>query len=326
MARAPEATIVLVTFNSADHVLACLQGLAAAADGLSFQVVVADNASRDETVERIEQSFPEHELLRLPGNLGFARAVNLAAARAMAPRVLLLNPDAVMQPGSLRLLVEALDAFPEAAAVGPLLVNSDGSFQVSARRSPSLARLAFDSFMLYLLLPRKLRRTWQPAQSEPHVVECLSGACLLMRRRCFEELGGLDERFFLYGEDVDLCLRAVRAGHELRLVPSARVVHAIGGSAFQDRRSFLVHLHRSQAQLLRKHFRGALGWLGLLIQLAGIGLRVVAFSVSGVMLGRRELLERAGHNAAAGRAVGDWCLAELGIVNRVGDRTVPPAA
>jgi len=273
-------TAIVVTHQSASQLGACMEALEAAASGLPLERIVIDNASGDGTAELVAAQWPDVRLLRRSENLGFARAVNEAAREASAPLLLLLNPDARMRPGSLRVLVDALRAHPAAGLAGPRLLRPGGAPQPTAWRDLGAAAVIFEALMLDVPFggnPFHVLPDISEGPSRP--VPCLSGASLLVRRSAFEALGGFDERFFLYHEDFDLCRRARSAGHVVRLVPEAVVEHEVGGSAFRDRRSFLVWFHTSRRALLLKQHLGRRGRVIAAIHRAGIALRAGACRV-----------------------------------------------
>jgi GT2 family glycosyltransferase len=256
---APDLTAIVVTYRSAAHVGACLQALAGGAGALRVERVVVDNASGDATTDIVRQAAPGARLILNDANRGFAVAVNQAAREARGRYLLLLNPDARPLPGCLTRLVAEMDAVPQVALAGAQLLDPDGTPQPSAWPEPGLLTLAYDAFLLRNVMPRSRLRLVTPPGEAPMDVECLSGACLLVRRTAFEALGGLDERFFIYYEDTDLARRARAAGHRVRLVPQARAVHLLGGSSFQDRREFRRRFHESRRLYLAKHHPGPRG-------------------------------------------------------------------
>lgn len=299
METALAVSVVVVAYRSRAHLPACLASLQAAAEGLPLELVVVDNASGDGTPDLVRQAFPWARVLENETNRGFAAAANQGARGARGRHVLFLNPDAVPSAGSLAVLVRALDADPSVGLVGPQLLNPDRSPQPSAWIAPGFRSLAFDALLLANLFPRSRMSFLTVEGTEPREVSCLSGACLLARRECFESLAGFDERFFLYHEDFDLCLRARAAGYHVQLVPEARVVHSVGGSSFQDRRGFFLRFHESRGLLIRKHHPGLEGRLLAALHEGGVALRAAAYAVTGWLSGREDLRERAGHHAAA---------------------------
>jgi GT2 family glycosyltransferase len=256
---APDLTVVIVAYRSAAHLPACLESAAASSDVLTRETIVVDNASRDGTPDLVRAQAPEARLIVNESNRGFAAAVNQAARMARGRHLLLLNPDARPLPGCIVRLASELDTRPEVALAGPQLLGPDGALHPSAWPAPGMLSLAYDALLLHNLMPRSRLRLLSAPGREPVDVECLSGACLLVRRSAFEVLGGLDERFFIYYEDTDLAVRARAAGYRVRLVPAAQAVHLVGGSSFQDRRQFLIRFHESRRRFLAKHHRGLKG-------------------------------------------------------------------
>jgi N-acetylglucosaminyl-diphospho-decaprenol L-rhamnosyltransferase len=274
----PDLSVIVVAYRSREHVPACLAALPAAVEGLGFETLVVDNASADGTVEWLRAHHPDVRVVQNAENRGFAAAVNQGAGEARGQALLLLNPDAVPQPGSVARLWEAFRA--GAAVAGPQLLDPDGSPQPSAWDAPGLAAVLFDVLMLRVVWPRGGHRPL-PASSGPVAVGCLSGACLLVGRSVFAGLGGLDEGFFLYHEDFDFCLRARAAGHHVWAVPAARVIHHVGGSAFQDRAAFLYRYHESRMRLLRKHHPGRRGGLLAALHAGGLEVRRLVYALAG---------------------------------------------
>ena len=273
MGEAAVAAIV-VTHRSAAHMPGCMSALEAASEGLSVERIVFDNASDDGTADLVATRWPDVRLLRHEENLGFARAVNRAAREASAALLLLLNPDARLRPGSLRVLVDALCTHHAAGLAGPRLVTPGGSPQPTAWRDLGAAAVLFEALMLDVAVGgNPLHALPEVPGGPPRRVPCVSGASLLVRRSAFETLGGLDERFFLYHEDFDLCRRARAAGHDVLLVPEAVVEHEIGGSAFGNRASFLVCFHASRRALLLKQHPGWRGRMIAAVHRSGLGLR-----------------------------------------------------
>jgi N-acetylglucosaminyl-diphospho-decaprenol L-rhamnosyltransferase len=294
----PDVSVVVVAYRSREDLPGCLGSLPASSGALRVETLVVDNASGDGSVEMLRERFPETGLIVNRENRGFAAAVNQAASLARGRRLLLLNPDARLEPGSLAALVDALESHPRAGLAGAQLLHPDGTPQASAWLAPSLRSLAFEALFLYNVFPRSRLHGLVASGAAPEAVEALSGACLLVDRELFATLGGLDEAFFLYFEDTDLCLRARGAGRQALLCPGARAVHAIGGSAFQDRRAFLLRFHESRRRFLRKHHPGLRGALMGRVQDAGLALRVPVFSLAWILGGGLPMRERASQNLA----------------------------
>jgi GT2 family glycosyltransferase len=228
----PRLSIIIVTFNSRDDIDACLRSLT---EGLHIdrEIVVVDNASADGTAAHIQERWPGVRLVRLGANLGFARASNIAIQQTFGDLVLLLNPDTVVRPGAIDGLVSALERDPRAAVAGPRIVGADGHPELSFGRMIS----PWTEPIVKLLTIGNQRRlpvlngltTRMTARSR--YVDWVSGACLLAYRADLEAVGLLDERFFLYTEDVDLCASIRARGRRVRFVADVEVVHRRGASA-----------------------------------------------------------------------------------------------
>ena len=225
-----DVDVVIVSYNSEQKLPRCLDGLAGA-DGV--QVTVVDNASQDGSLE-VVAGFPARAIA-LDWNSGFAHGCNVGWREGAAPFVLFLNPDASIDVDAIRVLASHLEQDARVGIVAPRIVHEDGALSHSLRRYPSLARAFAQAFFLHRLAPRA---DWTDevvrdaaVYERPGSPECVSGACLLIRRSLLDTLGGFDERFFLYGEDVDLCRQVRDAGAEIRYEPAAICVHAGGASA-----------------------------------------------------------------------------------------------
>lgn len=256
-----DLSIVIVSWNTKGLLADCLASLPAACGPLSVETLVVDNASHDGSDTMVETDFPQVRLIRGGGNLGFSRGNNLALAEARGRWVLLLNPDTVCPPGSLARLVEfAGDRAQDGplGAVGPRLVGDDGRPVISFGWFPAL-RFHWLEFLDPLRLlpgPRFRDRVVHiPAPDEPsHPVEYVMGACLLMPRDALEEIGLLDERFFLYFEETDWCLRAVRAGRTNWFCGETEVAHLEGRSSTQVSRFAIRQFQKSFRLFLAKHY------------------------------------------------------------------------
>ena len=220
---APDLSIIIVTWNSSGDILGCLRSVYKHAGGLSTEVHLVDNASQDDTVCLVKKHFPEVHILTCDRNLGFAAATNRALAHASGRNILLLNPDTLIRDRALPTLVDYLDARPEVGAVGPRLVHPNGKVQPACMRLPSL----WTTISGWLLGGRSIPRNMQ----NPRRVPALSGAALMAKRSVIQEIGPLDTRFFMYGEDNDWCLRIHQAGWEIHCTPMAEIVHIGGQSA-----------------------------------------------------------------------------------------------
>jgi hypothetical protein len=269
---APTIGVVIVSYNTAALLHDCLQSLRACR--LPLRVLVVDNASSDGSAAIVRAHFPEVHLLALEHNVGFAAANNIglrwlgsggsgSAAHGSPPDfVLLLNPDTVVHPGALETLADFLLAHPRVGMVGPRLLNPDGSVQAAAFRFPTLLMSLLDVFPPGEVLPGRLYGSWwhgrypheQQADAAPFPIDHPLGACMLVRARTVDEVGLLDERYFMYSEEIDWCWRIRAAGWAIWQVPPAQVTHVGGAATGQFRQRMLVELHRSRITFFRQHY------------------------------------------------------------------------
>ena len=278
-------SVVVVSYNSAADLPACLDSVEASArDGLVVEVVVVDNASSDGSPDLVRARPAPVRVVETGANLGFAAAVNRGVAETSGDLVLLLNPDAVLLPGSLDALVAFALAHPEHGLYGGRVVHEDGTNDPSSCwGAMSLWSLACFATGLSTALrrhpvfdPESLGR-WE--RDTVREVPVLTGCLVLAPRRVWEELGGLDEAYWLYAEDADLSLTARRAGWRPVVVPQAEILHAKGGSSTSSTKTPLVLAGR--ATLLRRRWSPSARTAGLALLLLGVGLRAGLARLSG---------------------------------------------
>jgi hypothetical protein len=281
----PTVSVVIVSWNTRDLLRACLLSVREAAVDLGgrVEIVVIDNASHDATPAMVRDEFPEVDLVHNDSNMGFAAANNQGIRRTRGRFVLLLNPDTVGRPGFLRTLLSFIDAHAEAGAVGPYVRGAKGEHQVSCYPLPTLARETWRLFHLDRIRPWGTYPSSLFEARTPQRVESILGACLLVRRDAFEEAGLLDEQFFIYTEEIDLCRRLQDRGWQIYWVPESVIVHYGGASTTQVALRMFVELYRSKVQYFRKHFgrRGVIGYKAVLLAAAlpRVGLASVALAV-----------------------------------------------
>jgi GT2 family glycosyltransferase len=255
----PSLSIVVVNWNSKELLRQCLLSLKATAAQLAPQIVVVDGGSFDGCGEMLALEFPDVVFIQSQENIGFGRANNLGFEKAVGEALLLLNPDTEVLPGAIEVLLAELQRLPVAGIVGPRLLNSDRSLQTSVQALPRPFRQAFDSeFLRRLLWPMQL---WAPPTDfvprETIEIEAYSGACMMMWAETFRKVGGFSPQYFMYAEDVDLCLKVRRAGARIYHTPFARVVHHGGGSSSSQGSSFSAVMMREalHTYMLSNHGR-----------------------------------------------------------------------
>lgn len=268
----PIIGVIIVSYNTSALLGDCLQSLRACTLPLHIQVI--DNASADDSVARVRTCFPEAHVCALDQNRGFAAATNLglrmlglcgaaphSPSAALPEFVLLLNPDTVVCSGALETLAAFLHAHPRVGAVGPRLLNPDGSIQPAAFRFPTLTMSLLDAFPPGEVLPGRLYNSWWHGRypqeqhgNTPFPIDHPLGACMLVRYSTIQQVGGMDERYFIYSEEIEWCWRIRRAGWAIWQVPQAQVVHVGGAATQQFRQRMLVELHRSRMHFFRQHY------------------------------------------------------------------------
>jgi GT2 family glycosyltransferase len=248
-------SIVIVTFNAQADVLACLESVHAHPPDRPWELVVVDNQSEDGTPDAVEVRWPDVRVMRLPENIGFAAANNVGIRATDGPLVLLLNSDTLVTAGQLEALCVALENEPEAAAAGPRLVDADGRQELSFGPMISPFNETRQKLRGRLLNagPDAVRHRIEADMARRQFVDWVSGACLLVRRAAADRAGLLDERYFMYCEDVDFCAALRALGYHILFTPDVTVTHLRGRS----RASAAVVTNRryrdSQLAFYRKH-------------------------------------------------------------------------
>ena len=268
----PDVSAVVVTYDALPWLERCLESVR------GVETIVVDNGSTDGTVAFVRERFPEVELVE-QGNRGLAAGWNAGLARASGDHVLILNADAWLTEGSLGRLLAFAERQPRTAVVGPRLLNPDGTLQRSVRGFPTLWRLATEYLFLRKLAPRsELLNGFYAggfAHDEVREADFVMGACMLVRREAVDEVGPLDESFFLFSEETDWCYRFVQAGWQVLFFPGAECVHvgaaSHGGRLFRENvrghlRFLAKHRGEREAERARRLLRAALRLRGLLFR------------------------------------------------------------
>jgi GT2 family glycosyltransferase len=250
--------IVLVNYNAGPQLAAAVESALGQADEtLRVHVIVVDNGSQDGSLDALPSS-PDLTTLRLGANLGFGAACNRGVQAGRSEFVLFLNPDAALAPGALRHLVEILQRRPDVAVAGPRMIGEDGRVQRSSARRPRPADLVAAGFGLHRLFDQFDIILPEAAHREAGPVDHVIGAAYLIRRSVFEAVGGFDEAFFLYLEDLDLSLRVAERGGTIWYDPAVTCLHAGGGVSRQFPAARLLHALNSREVFAKKHF--GRGW------------------------------------------------------------------
>ncbi|MGH9156887.1 MAG: glycosyltransferase family 2 protein [Acidimicrobiales bacterium] len=278
---------VVVNYNAREALVACVASLRAAG---VVEVVVADNASADGSDRALAVADPAARFLPTGANLGYGAAANRGVAATTGDLVLICNPDVVVEPGSVAALVAALEADPALALVGPRLADGDGHLYPSPRRFPGIGEAVGHAFLGLVAPGNRYTRRYRMLdddRAQAGDAEWVSGACFLARRRAWDALGGFDEAYFMYAEDVDLCWRARRAGWRVGFEPAARVVHLQGVSTDLVPYRMILRHHRSLLRFFRRSASPA-GRLMMPVVAAGLAVR------AGLACGHHRLAGRRG--------------------------------
>jgi GT2 family glycosyltransferase len=257
-----DLSIIILSWNTRQMLVDCLNSVEATIANLTFEVIVVDNGSTDGSQEMLRERFPSVHLVQNDENVGFARANNQAMALSRGRYMLLLNSDAIATPDAIQSLVSLARKEPRAGIVGAQLVNRDGSFQASHTSFPTL----WQEILMLTGLGRLLYGQWYPSHGPeedkgPQTADYVEGACMLVRRDAFEEVGGLDEGYFMYAEEVDWCYSMREKGWQVWYQPAAMVIHLGGGSSQNRRLQREADLYRSRVQFFRKHYGDRAAWL-----------------------------------------------------------------
>ena len=298
-----DLSVVVVTYECRDWARACIESIQAATTGMRTELIVLDNASSDGTAGMVRRTFPSVTLLEEKENVGFARGVNRAVERATGEYVLLLNPDVIVHEGSVERLLDFARQRPRHGIYGGRTLRPDGSVDPSSCwGQPTLWSLCCFATLLTtafkrsaLLDPESLGRWNRDSVREVGIV---TGCLLMVSARVWRELGGFDERFFMYGEDADLSLRAARLGFRPVITPDAVVTHEVGASS-NTRPDKMILVLQGRATLIRKHWPTGKRQVGLALLWLGAGVR----SAVGVA-GRRNSAGSAWREVW--RARGEW--------------------
>ena len=274
----PDLTVCILSWNTRELLRRCLQSIyspTAAAVGqawngagrpltgdegetITYEVIVVDQESLDQSADMVEAEFPQVRLIRQKPNLGFAGGNNLAFHHARGRHFLLLNSDTVVRPGMFTSLVEYADNHLQVGLLGPKVLNPDGSLQASCRRFPTMGAglLRNTPLSLFFRRSRAVRDYLMEdfKHDQPRDVDWLSGCCVLARRTLYEQIGGLDDEYFMYFEDVDWSMRAHQGGWQVVYYPGPTVIHEVGRSTDKAVKRMIVRHHRSAYRFFVKHY------------------------------------------------------------------------
>lgn len=290
MSKTPTVSVIIVNYNTREMTLKCLSELYENTQDLSYEVWVVDNASQDGSVEAIRERFPQVHVLANEQNAGFGAANNRALREARGEYLLLLNSDAFVHPGALNSLVAFMEREPNAAVVGPRLLNADGTLQHSCFRFPTPVRAWLENLWISALFTRHPAlgdyRRWD--HDAERKVDFVSGACMLVRRDAYKQVGGFDETFFMYSEETDWQRRMRARGWDITFTPAAVVTHLGGASGANERARINRHFFDSLDHYELKH-HGLAGLVSVRAAMTlGSLLRALLWGAVAVVDGKRR--------------------------------------
>jgi len=264
-----DLSIIIVNWNTGAFLLQCLESLYQGVGDTATEVWVVDNGSADGSGAAVRERFPEVILIENPMNLGFGRASNQAMRRSKGMYMLLLNPDTRVTPGAIGRLLSFMETHPGAGVAGAQLLNADGTKQNSIANFPSLATELLNKSLLRWLFPKKFpgkERNYQ----EPMEVDSVIGACMMVRREAVNQVGWLDEDYFLFLEETDWCFRMKKVGWKIYHCPQAKVIHLQGKSAEVEKSKAKLEYYLSRYHFFRKNrgkFQEAILVMGVVMRL-----------------------------------------------------------
>jgi GT2 family glycosyltransferase len=278
--RLMTVSIIIVNYNTKKLLRGCLESVHAGANGTPFDIQVADNNSHDGSVAMLKAEFPRVKVVENRSNVGFSKANNHLIAQTNADYVLLLNPDTLVIGDAIERVLKYMEEHREVGICGCRVLNADGTLQLACRRSIPTPKVAFYRLSgLSRLFPGnrtlgKYNLTYEDPE-KTHEVDAVSGAFLMIRRRTIEDIGLLDEQFFMYGEELDWCLRAKQAGWSVVYYPEAEIIHYKGESTKYNCRKAAFEFYRAMYLFHRKHFAGKCSHLTNLLIYTGIVLKAL---------------------------------------------------
>lgn len=277
--KKPVVSIIIVSYNVERFLIDCVESLMLKPPSIPFEIIVVDNNSTDNSVVKLRQKFPEISIFQSDHNIGFAAANNIGASHAEGQYLYLLNPDTVVEEGTIDELYNFLSSHPFAGAAGSYLKNPDGTFQFSCYPFPTLSRELWRLLHLDSLIPFGSYPQHKWDTKSPQKCDVVQGTSLMIKRSIWDSLKGLDEIFFMYSEEVDFCYRLMKAGFENYWVPTSIVTHFGGQSTSQFAREMFIQLYRAKIQYFKKHHGNAAAMIYKLILLIASLLRLIVSPV-----------------------------------------------
>ncbi len=260
----PEISILTVNYKAPEHTDRMIKSIREFPPPCTYEIIVVDNNSGDNSVELLGGGNPDIKLIPLDKNIGFGAGNNRAAESASGKILVLINPDSVIEEGSFWNAIDYARSNKDVGVTGVKVVKPDGSIDQTARGFPDASTGLFGRSTFLGKISQKFSKGEKtgisgknlqvdPAKTEPYTVDWVAGTVMFIRREVWDELSGFDEDFFLYWEDADLCYRATKLGYKIMYYPGSRLVHVAGVSAACDPAPSIMHFHRSAYHYVVKH-------------------------------------------------------------------------
>ncbi len=277
-----DLSVIIVNYNVKEFIYNLLPSIKKAGEGLSFEIIIVDNASSDGSVEYIRKDFPEVNLIALDQNLGFSKANNIGLKEAKGEFLLLLNPDTLLSEDTFRVMIDFFRANPGAGLAGCKILNPDGSLQLACRRSFPGPWTSFCKVTgLSTLFPKsKIFAQYNLTyldENATYEVDAVSGSFMMLPKAVYDKIGGLDERFFMYGEDLDWCYRVQKAGYKVCYVHSTQIIHYKGESTKKSTINETEIFYNAMHLFVEKNIPGSF-LVHLILRSAIVARKIVAFS------------------------------------------------
>lgn len=270
-------SVIIVNYNTADELRTCIRSVEKQTNGIKYKIIVVDNNSQDHSKAMLKNEFTAVECHFLQYNSGFSYANNYAMERSEGEFVLLLNPDTFLIENSLKVMIDFMRSNPAVGAVGPIVEDPNGNLQLSMSRFPDLRLLLLDALYLQSAMKRYALTEGQResiTSKLPFEVDWVSGGCIMLRKAIYNEIGGLDEQFHLFSEDVDWCLRIKEGGWNIFCLPDTKVIHIGGASISKNYFTLVSNRFRSRFIYAKKHFNKLEFFTLRIITLFGLSLRL----------------------------------------------------
>lgn len=290
-----DLSIIILNYNTRQLTMDCLQSVYASTTSYSYEVILIDNNSSDDSIAHFERNYPVARLIKNSENVGFARANNQGIHIAQGRYILLLNSDTVVQSDTFDIMLKFMDEHPKVGSAGCKIVLPDGSLDKACRRGfPTPSASFYYAFGIAKLFPDNPRfNQYQLGYLDPddtYEVDCLMGAFMLVRKEVIGQVGVLDETFFMYGEDIDWCYRIKQAGWQIYYVPQTSIIHYKGASSRRKPYKIIYEFHRAMVLFHRKHYRQKYSVFTNGFVYAGIGIKFL------LSLLKNKLLKKASNS------------------------------